>query len=310
MNTMSRSPKTKPGIQYIWLVGTKPRRCHRSVSVPVRILLSLEGLKDTRLHLAVPATNWIWMSKKSHLSATAQATVSGKSCWGLCNGRIRIKRFVGVASVSDGTGRRYAGVQADVVAARGGKLALRTQTVAEAGRPALIIDEDPEQILLQFGKLTSQGSVTPLFSVNEKGDVIAAGKFIGALSAGAVQVESGLASDGMILPLPPGITQEQVDNGEALLHVHISPRICEDAAPSIPPDVWLATPLESWVDQERRLRCRVRWFKTSDSTVEDHPGVCHYLIIASVKENERERQNASGVRQTNRPRGGCLHPQC
>jgi hypothetical protein len=218
------------------------------------------------------------------------------------------KHFVGVASVSDGTGRRYAGVQADVVAARGGNLSLRTRTNAEAGKPALIIDDDPDHVLLQFGKLTSQGSVTALFSVNEKGDVIAAGKFIGALSAGAVQVESGIASDGMILPLPPGITQAQLENGEALLHVHISPRICEDAAPSA--DIWLPTPIETWVDLERRLRCRVRWFKTSDSTVQDHPGVCHYLIVASVKETERERQDASGVRQTNRPRGGCLHPQC
>src|SRR5262249_6045462 len=149
----------------------------------------------------------------------------------------------------------------------------------------------------------------PLFSVNEQGDVTAAGKFIGALATGGIQVESGLATDGMILPLPPGVTEDQVASGEALVQVLVSLRNCEEAAPNHT-DLWLAAPLEAWVDLDRRLHCRVRWSTPNGSKVEDHSGVCQYLVIANVSESKSERQDAGAVRQANRSRGGCLHARC
>jgi hypothetical protein len=203
-----------------------------------------------------------------------------------------IKKFTAVSETVGGIGRRYAGVQADVVAARSGQLTLRTRSGNEAGKPALILN-DTDKLLLQFGKLTAQGTVTPIFSVNEQGDVKAEGKFIGALTTGSVQVESGIATDGMIVPLPPGITQKQVDDGEAVVQVHIALRLDANAEvpilPNFPPNVALAaTPLETWVDNERRVHCRVRWFRigTANPRIEDHPGACNYLVLASVKDNK------------------------
>src|SRR5262249_22588163 len=139
-----------------------------------------------------------------------------------------IKKFTAMSEAVGGIGRRYAGVHADVVAARSGQLTLRTRASNEAGKPALIMNDSAEW-LLQFGKLTAQGVVTPVFSVNEQGDVKAEGKFIGASTTRGVQVESGIATDGMILPLPPGITQKQVDDGEAVVQVHISLWLDENA---------------------------------------------------------------------------------
>jgi len=220
----------------------------------------------------------------------------GDAAWKVLLGFVQwdagIKKFKAVADGAGGISRRYAGVQADIVAARGGRLTLRTRSPNEAGKPALIIDET-ENGLLQFGKLTAQGVVTPVFSVNEKGDIKAEGKIIGALTTGGVQVESGIATDGMILPLPPGITQKQVDDGDAVVQVQISLRLGENATPGSPTSFSLtanlaATPLETWVDSERRLHCRVRWFEIGGGSpnIEDHPGACHYLVLASVKEKQ------------------------
>jgi hypothetical protein len=198
-----------------------------------------------------------------------------------------IKRFTAVTEASGGIGRRYAGVQADVVAARSGQLTIRTRSDNEAGKPALVMNETDEWVL-QFGKLTAQGAVTPVLSVNEKGDVKAEGKFIGALTTGSIQVESGIATDGMILPLPPGITQKQVDDGEAVVQVHISLWLDENAAPanSTLTGNLAAIPREIWVDNERRVHCRVRWFQLGGTTIEDHSSACNYLVLASVKDKK------------------------
>ena len=218
------------------------------------------------------------------------------SAWSILLGFVQweasIKKFTAVSDTAGGLGRQYTGVQADVVAARSGQLTLRTHTGNEPGKPALVINDSAEW-LLQFGKLTAQGAVTPVFSVNEQGDVKAEGKLIGALTTGSVQVESGLATDGMVLPLPPGITQKQVDQGEAVVQVHIALRMGAQAEALIranfPQNAALAAmPLETWVDHERRLHCRVRWFEIGALTphIEDHPGACNYLVLASVKDNK------------------------
>lgn len=206
-------------------------------------------------------------------------------------------KFTNLKYEVDGIGRRYAGVQADEVAARSGSLKLRTRTAAQSGKPALVLNEEMEG-LLQFGPLNSQGQVAPVFTVDAQGNVTAEGKIKGAFTTGTVQVESGIATDGMILPLPPGITEKQVADGEAIVHAQVSLRLMENAAPaslsSAAPVA--ATPLEMWVDDERRVHCRVRWFQIGGSVTlapgpvtvvaEDHPGACGYVVLASVKEKQ------------------------
>ncbi len=191
----------------------------------------------------------------------------------------KISKFTSCAGSYEGTGRRYAGVRADTVAARGGTLTMRTHSTVVKGNPAMTLSE-VENGMLAFGPLTAAGAVEPVFSVNAKGDLTIAGKFTGAVTPGSVQVQSGVAMDGMLLPLPPGVGQDMIDEGKASIHVHVTAR----APSSLPPDngaTWAACPLECTVDATRRVRCTVRWIAGSATPV-DLPGQCDYLVVVSV----------------------------
>jgi hypothetical protein len=192
-----------------------------------------------------------------------------------------IKRFKDVAFESNGIGRRMAGVQADVVSARGGRLTLRTTPTNEAGKPALVIDEK-DAWPLQFGRLTTQGTVTAVFKVNANGDVKAEGAITGLVTTGALYIQSGIATDGITLPLPPGITQKLVDDGQATLHIHLSPHFAIGIAPTNDISSF-AVPIECGVDNARRVLCRFRLYKLNNSdAAQERPGACNYTIIASV----------------------------
>jgi hypothetical protein len=189
-----------------------------------------------------------------------------------------LTRFVDFGPSFDGVSRTYAGVRADLLAARGGTLALRTRSQATKGKPGLELGETAGG-MLAFGPLTPAGAVEPVFSVNAKGDLTIAGKFTGAVTPGTVHVQSGVASDGVVLPLPPGITQDMLDKGRATAHVHATARV----PPSAPPDIthtWLAVPLVCSVDAARRLTCIVRW--AANGAMVDLPGECDYLVLVSV----------------------------
>lgn len=190
-----------------------------------------------------------------------------------------IQRFNDVAPARDGVGRRYAGVRADTVAARGGALALRTRTEVQKGMPGLALTEEGNG-LLAWGPLKADGGVEPVLSVNAKGDLTIKGKFTGAVTPGSVQVQSGTFTDGMLLPLPPGITPEMLDEGQAIAHVHLTMHAPPGAAPSGDPD-WIAVPQECFLDTGRRLRCTVRWLRTAGTPV-DLPGQCDYMVLVSV----------------------------
>lgn len=190
-----------------------------------------------------------------------------------------ISKFTKTAASYKGTGRRYAGVRADTIAARGGSLAVRTRSTVAKGKPGLTLSET-DNGMLAFGPLTAAGAVEPVFSVNAKGDLTIAGKFTGAVTPGSVQVQSGVATDGMLLPLPPGVAQEMIDEGKASVHVHATARVPS----SLPPDnlaPWAACPLECTVDVNRRVRCTVRWISGAGVPV-DLPGQCDYLVVVSV----------------------------
>lgn len=190
-----------------------------------------------------------------------------------------IARFSGVATTQDGVGPRYAGVRADTVAARGGTLALRTRKEVEKGKPGLTLSEDGNG-LLAWGPLKADGSVAPVLSVNAKGDLTITGKFSGAVTPGTVQAQSGVFSDGMLLPLPPGITPEMLDEGQATAHVHLTMHAPPGAAPTGDPD-WIVVPHECFLDANRRLRCTARWLRTAGTPV-DLPGLCDYMVLVSV----------------------------
>ncbi len=185
----------------------------------------------------------------------------------------KVRRFTKAESTSkEGIGPRYAGVRADEVAARSGTLTLRTRTDSAAGKPALVLDEENGGEI-RFGLQNSAGSVTEVFSVDAAGNVSARGKISGALVAG-VQIESGIASDGLLLPLPKGITDEQVNNGQVILHIEVTPLYSGGLflGNTIP------HPIECRVEG-RRVFCRVQW---TGGTAVESVGVCNYTVLAFV----------------------------
>lgn len=192
------------------------------------------------------------------------------------------KRFDNIFTESNGIGLRYAGVQADDVAGVNDRLVLRSAEKTIEDKAALIIDNQNNGEM-RFGIQDNLGNIVPVFTVNAKGDVNAEGKITGAI-AGGVQIESGIISDGALVPLPPGITQAQLDSGEATAHIQLSPRFQNaNGLPTVPANVlWQMTVLECYAEG-RRVNCRVRWIRTDGLGALTLPGTCDFQISTFVK---------------------------
>src|SRR5262249_4440274 len=148
-----------------------------------------------------------------------------------------------IADSRDGVGRQYAGVKADDVVARGGLLALRSADKGSNGTPVVEVDAAAGE--LRFGAQNSAGRVVPVMTVTAKGDLNVTGKISGAIAKG-VQIQTGTAFDGMLLPLPPGITPAQVTSGTVTVQVHVTPHygVAAMPPPAAPGTIWLLTPIE------------------------------------------------------------------
>ena len=191
-----------------------------------------------------------------------------------------IKKFTAVKGTSAGVGPRYAGVLADEVAARNGMLLLRTRPRNRSGSPAIVLDET-EDGELKFGALNATGGVTPVLTVTSKGDVVATGTIKGAFTSGNVYVQSGVATDGIVIPLPSGVSPDQVGPGKATVHIQVAPRLAGLAPPTANPSG--VFPLECRVDNDRRVRCLVRWIEfNAPNTVTDLSGSCDYTVMVAV----------------------------
>jgi hypothetical protein len=184
--------------------------------------------------------------------------------------------FTAVSAEARKVGLRYAGVRASTVSAQSGSLTLRTQ-VAE-GRPAVVLSGDDPPSLV-FGLYQGSGTVAPLMTVAANGNLSIAGSFSGRMSVGSVLVSSGVATDGMLLPLPAGVTQSQISDGQVALHVQVTPRVLPTATSST-----LQSPAEVSVDDELRVRCRVRVYDptAAPAQVFEQPGAVDFLVFASV----------------------------
>lgn len=193
-----------------------------------------------------------------------------------------LKKFKAIADSDQNVGLRYAGVRADEVVARGGALVLRSAARNDAGKTAMVVD-NTDGGALRFGLQSASGAITPVFTVTAKGDVKAEGKIQGAVTPGSVQVQSGTALDGALVPLPPGVTADMVAPGKGTMHVHLTPRV--DASPWTPtgPGNWVGVPLQCSAGDDRRLHCTIRWFKTDvPGAPTDLPGMCDYLMVVAV----------------------------
>jgi hypothetical protein len=198
-----------------------------------------------------------------------------------------LQKFLDVGMNDQGTTPRYAGVQADEVAARGGQLVLRSRPRNQAGAPAVVIDgATPGAEEFRYGFQDAGGLVQPVFRITAKGDVIATGQIQGAVAAGgSLQVQSGTATDGVILPLPPGVTEDMVKPGKAAFHVLLTPSIPLRPADATGGD-WGCVPIGVGIDDQRRLQCLLRFFQiplpAAAPFFEDRTGACDYLILVAV----------------------------
>jgi hypothetical protein len=194
--------------------------------------------------------------------------------------------------VDDGHGGVVARVIADTdgtIESDTGQLTLRSGAPRVAGKPMLRLDETPGGGTLTFGLQDAGGQPSRLLTVDERGNLAIAGVFNG-LAGGAVRVVSGIAADGLSLPLPEGITEEQVASEEVTLHVLLAPHP-PGAAPAgadlatFP--IWIGTPISAAVDANRRLDCRVQWVGVphpgGTPSMEVRGGACHYVVLAVVK---------------------------
>jgi len=186
--------------------------------------------------------------------------------------------FTDTRTTARGVGLRHAGVRADTVSARSGALTMRTQPAVQEGQPALVLSgEDPPSLV--FGLYQGSGSVSPLMTMAANGNLTVAGSFSGRISAGSVLATSGTATDGMLVPLPSGVSQEEVADGRVVVHVYVTPRV-----PAPATDTALQVPVEATVDSDRRVRCRLRRFDpaVSPPEVSEQPGTVDFLVLATV----------------------------
>lgn len=191
-----------------------------------------------------------------------------------------------------GEAPRYVGVNASRVTSESGSVLISTHPAEFQGKNPILavdIDETANNGQLVFGKLQSDGSVNPVLTISANGDITTQGQIRGAVLGGGVKVESGLATHGMTLPLPSGVTEDQVASGDAVVQTFVSLHLNGTENPD--PNngtFWGAFPLECYVDDQRRAHCRVRWFQLDagniGTNIEDRPAVCEYLVAAVSKQ--------------------------
>jgi hypothetical protein len=183
--------------------------------------------------------------------------------------------------------RRLAGVVASRVVGVEGKITLQTR---ENPGGFKVVLQEPSGISpgsLTFGTPDVLGNLTSLFQVDGAGNLTVSGKITSStpLAPGTVSVQSGLATDGVVLPLPPGVSETDVTSGTIALHIQVTP-IVPDVTSMATPQPFAAVPLTCHVDHNRRVRCLIRTLApplaaATVPTIADSPGSCHYILIAT-----------------------------
>jgi len=181
--------------------------------------------------------------------------------------------------------RQLSGVQAARVEGYDGSLDLQTST---AGQRLVVVLQEASTSApgsMTFGPVDTSGNVTPALRVTASGDLTIQGNFASGspLGTGNVRIQSGIATDGMTLPLPPGLTDAQVQSGSVLLHYQVTSIVPDLTVPAIGgTNVLAVTPLACYVDSSRRVRCRLRYlFSGSSITASDVAGTCRYTVVAA-----------------------------
>ncbi len=179
---------------------------------------------------------------------------------------------------------RYVGVRAETVESATGRLTLRVQSTESKDVALVFVDLLDAKNMFAFGLADGRGGINRLLTVDKDGNVTAKGVINGAapIKPGEIYVQSGQATDGIHLPLPAGIEREQVTSGKISLHIMLTPNFAD----SVQPTTAGLTPRvkECVVDRETmEVHCVNEWLSAvAAATPEILPGVCDYLLIATV----------------------------
>jgi hypothetical protein len=185
-----------------------------------------------------------------------------------------------------GITRRLAGVQADRIEARDGSLTLQSSDTP-ATKLMVVVKEKVGNIpgSMTFGGDDGHGGVTNLLQIDDSGNLSIKGKFQSgtSLPPGATSVQSGLATDGVILPLPAGVSETDFTGNKVALHIQVVPVVPDVSQSTDATSPFAAVPLLCHVDGDRRVHCVIRSLTTPGGpiTTTDTPGTCRYTVIAA-----------------------------
>jgi hypothetical protein len=203
------------------------------------------------------------------------------------------QNFAGVDAVAAKRHRPFAGVNAAAVAGDDAIVQLQPKGALLPGDTVLQVSQTDAGPELCFGTYKGAGkAIDALLKVNAAGDVTAKGALTGKRTGNSVQVESGIATDGTILPLPQGVTAQQVEDGEATVHIEVAPMVDPAYAPDPSAD-YAALVQECRVDADRRVHCRIAWASLPlgaavGGSVGDEltsgPGAVSYLVAVATSE--------------------------
>jgi hypothetical protein len=220
-----------------------------------------------------------------HLTLAAQqplgpgGTLAEPAPWRLLLGFVRyhedLKRWVEVLDELDNVRPRRAGVRAGEVISTDDRLLVRVGEPPVPGQPALLL-ETAGGGRMRFGRTTADGGVEEVLSVSTGGAVKVNGTIDPGLVVGTVRVQSGVATDGMPLPLPPGVTAAELQAGTVVLHVQVTPRY----PPADPDQAYVVARCE--VDSLRVVHCELKLLESGSSAHTPVAASCNYLVAAAV----------------------------
>jgi hypothetical protein len=188
-----------------------------------------------------------------------------------------LRRYVKLEPDVNGNRPTRAGVRAAEVVTSGDRLLLRLGEPPAPGQPALAL-ETTGGGQLSFGPSTPQGGIDPVITVTLAGAVTLKGPFDAGRVVGTVRVQSGVATDGMPLPLPPGVTAKSVQEREWALHVQVTPRFPPPSA--TPQSAFVVSRCD--VDADRVVHCEFSRLESGSSTLIGIPASCNFLVVAAV----------------------------
>jgi hypothetical protein len=287
------NPQTDPSVLYpVFLIGldqpapvsaSLTGACNGSQSTRMQENYDIAfGTPGSELHVADQLPPAVTAGPDDGIAGTWDVLL------GFVTWNVNTSLFLGSSDTNPltGVGRRYAGVNAAEIVSASGSLLLATHPATFKGQNQIMavqLQEASNDGQLVFGKLNPDGSIAPVLTVKSTGDVVATGQISGAVTPGSVQVQSGVAFDGMALPLPLGIDPADVAAGRVTLYSHTSPRL-DQLHPPPPPGDWEPFPFECRVDANtRQVHCRLKWRDLAGvQPAQLLPTNCDYTVIAAA----------------------------